>query len=122
MVSSPATLPRSESPPHSAERLGSQSEAAAALLRALAHPGRLQLLCALVDRECCVSELAETTGLTQPSLSQQLGVLRGEGLVETRRDGRHIHYAIASDAARAVIAALHAHFCPTNRPARPHAP
>lgn len=109
-TATPAHRPRDAS-------LAVQAEAAAALLRALAHPGRLQLLCALVAGECCVGELAQATGLAQPSLSQQLGVLRGEGLVETRRDGRRIHYAIASEAARAVLAALHAHFCPS-----PHTP
>lgn len=109
--------------PRTAAPFAAQAEAAAALLRALAHPGRLQLLCALVEGERCVGELAGCTGLAQPSLSQQLGVLRAEGLVETRRDGRHIHYAIASEAARAVLDALHAHFCPpSHRPARPFRP
>ncbi|MGA1288883.1 MAG: ArsR/SmtB family transcription factor, partial [Rubrivivax sp.] len=60
---------------------------AAALLRSLANPERLILMCALAEGERCVSELAQSTGIQQPTLSQQLGVLRDEGLVSTRRAG-----------------------------------
>jgi ArsR family transcriptional regulator len=84
---------------------------AAALLKALANPGRLLLLCQLVDAQRSVSELGALTGLAQPSLSQQLGVLRGERLVATRREGRQVVYRIASPAALAVLQTLYALFC-----------
>ena len=84
---------------------------AAALLRALANPDRLLLLCHLVEAERSVAELGSITGIAQPTLSQQLGVLRGEGLVATRRAGKSIHYRIASPAALAVLRTLYALFC-----------
>ena len=84
---------------------------AAALLKALANPDRLLLLCHLVEAERSVADLGSITGIAQPTLSQQLGVLRGEGLVATRRAGKSIHYRIASPAALAVLRTLYALYC-----------
>ena len=84
---------------------------AAALLKALANPDRLLLLCHLVEAERSVTDLGSITGIAQPTLSQQLGVLRGEGLVATRRAGKSIHYRIASPAALAVLRTLYALYC-----------
>lgn len=104
--------------PLDAAVLQARSGEAAALLKALAHPGRLLLLCQLVDSELGVSELGERSGIAQPSLSQQLGVLRAEGLVGTRRDGKRIVYRIASPAAVALLQTLHRLFC-APAPVRP---
>jgi DNA-binding transcriptional ArsR family regulator len=52
------------------------------------------------------------TGIRQPTLSQQLGVLRNEGLVATRRDGKWIYYSVASREAKTMLATLHTLFCP----------
>jgi ArsR family transcriptional regulator len=84
---------------------------AAALLKALANPDRLLLLCQLLGGERSVSELGLSTGIDQPSLSQQLGVLRGERLVATRREGKQVIYRIASPAALTVLEALYGLFC-----------
>ena len=93
---------------------------AVALLRALANSDRLMLLCQLVDGEQCVSDLSERTGIHQPTLSQQLGVLRDEGLVATRRDGKFVHYRLASAHAVAVLKVLHALYCPAASKGKPH--
>ncbi|MDN0083845.1 metalloregulator ArsR/SmtB family transcription factor [Crenobacter sp. SG2305] len=93
------------------ELLRRHADEAAALLKSLGNADRLLLLCQLVEAEQTVSELEELTGIRQPSLSQQLGVLRNEGLVATRRDGKWIYYRIASDEALALLATLHALFC-----------
>jgi len=82
------------------------------LLKALSHPDRLILLCQLSQGEYCVSELEEMLGIHQPSLSQQLGVLRQEALVETRRDGKQMYYRIASEDALAILQVLYSRFCP----------
>lgn len=92
---------------------------AAILLKALANPDRLLLLCNLVESECNVSGLETLTGIRQPTLSQQLGVLREEGLVDTRRDGKFIFYRIASPPALAVLQTLYETFC---RPVQPSPP
>jgi ArsR family transcriptional regulator len=84
---------------------------AAALLKALANPDRLLLLCQLVAGERSVGELGTLAGIEQPSLSQHLGVLRGERLVATRRDGKQVIYRIASPAALTVLEALYGLFC-----------
>jgi ArsR family transcriptional regulator len=92
-------------------QLQHRSQEAAALLKALANPDRLLLLCHLLDTEHTVAELGEITGILQPTLSQQLAVLRHEGLVATRREGKHIHYRVASPAVRAVLRTLYRLYC-----------
>jgi len=86
---------------------------ASELLRVLSNPDRLLLVCQLSQAERCVSELESLTGILQPTLSQQLGVLREAQLVTTRREGKQIFYAIASDDALAVIETLYNRFCRT---------
>lgn len=90
---------------------------AAALLRALSHGDRLLLLCALVEHEMCVSSLQDELGIQQPSLSQQLGVLRRESLVDTRREGKRIYYRVRPGPALAILEVLHAEFCDPDKPA-----
>lgn len=85
--------------------------AATSLLKTLAHEDRLMLLCQLCIHEMCVSELEQVLDIRQPSLSQQLGVLRREGLVTTRRDGKHIYYTVAPGPALQILQQLHAIFC-----------
>lgn len=84
---------------------------ASGLLKALANPDRLLLLCQLSQGEHCVSEMEGLLGILQPTLSQQLGVLRQEGLVTTRREGKQIFYSIASKEALAVMQVLYHQFC-----------
>lgn len=87
--------------------------AACGLLKSLSHPARLLLLCQLVRGEACVSALEQATGIAQPSLSQQLGLLREDGLVETRRAGKQIYYRLASREAQAVLELIYSLYCPT---------
>ena len=99
-----------------AEKLDMQAMQLAAvrasrLLKALANPDRLLLLCQLTQGEHCVSEMEALVGVLQPTLSQQLGVLRQEGLVSTRREGKQIFYSIASRDALAVMQVLYERFC-----------
>lgn len=87
------------------------ADSAARLMKVLANPDRLLLLCELAQGERCVSELEEGLGIRQPTLSQQLSVLREDDLVGTRRDGKQIYYRIASPEALAVLKVLHEQFC-----------
>lgn len=84
---------------------------ACALMRALSNPDRLLLLCQLAQGEHRVGELEQLLDIQQPTLSQQLAVLREEALVETRREGKQIYYRISSPAALAVLDILYAQFC-----------
>lgn len=90
---------------------------AASLLKALANPDRLLLLCQLVGGERTVTELGVLAHIEQPSLSQQLGVLRGERLVATRREGKNVFYRVASPAALTVLETLYGLFCTEQVPA-----
>lgn len=58
-----------------------------------------------------MTELGALARIEQPSLSQQLRVLRGEGLVATRREGKNGFYRIASASALTVLETLHGLFC-----------
>ena len=84
---------------------------AAGVMRALGNPDRLLLLCQLSQGEYSVSELELLVGLRQPSLSQQLGVLRHERLVKTRREGKRIFYSIADSRTLEILSTLHRLYC-----------
>lgn len=68
------------------------------LLRVLAHPVRLKLIFAVRDQELAVGQIESATGIGQPLLSQQLGVLRNARIVETRREAKQIFYRLRPEA------------------------
>ncbi|MHB1206682.1 MAG: ArsR/SmtB family transcription factor [Rhodospirillaceae bacterium] len=88
------------------ERLQSHVSAAARLMKLMASEQRLMLLCRLGEGECSVTELADYAKLAQSAASQHLARLRGEGVVETRRDGQTIYYRLSDAAAIRVIDTL----------------
>lgn len=94
-------------------RLRENAGEARNLLKTLANTDRLMLLCQLSQGEMNVGELEHELGIEQPTLSQQLAVLRREALVATRRDGKQIYYRIADGKALAVIETLYEQFCAT---------
>jgi len=77
------------------ETLRQAAGQAVGALKVLANEDRLLLLNQLSQGEMCVGELEEALGIHQPTLSQQLGVLRNEGIVHTRREGKRICYSLA---------------------------
>jgi DNA-binding transcriptional ArsR family regulator len=81
-------------------------------LKALAHEGRLMILCHLVEGERTVGELEQLLGARQPAVSQQLARLRLEGLVATRREGKTIFYRLGDDRVARLLESLHALVCP----------
>jgi DNA-binding transcriptional ArsR family regulator len=81
-------------------------------LKALAHEGRLMILCLLCEGEKSVTELEHLLELRQPTVSQQLARLRTDGLVRTRRDGKAVYYSLATEDVRTIIGAVHQVFCP----------
>jgi DNA-binding transcriptional ArsR family regulator len=93
----------------------SASGKAAAFLKALAHEGRLEILCLLGDSELTVGEIEAILGLSQAAVSQQLMRLRADGLVEARRNGRFIHYRLHRPEVKAIIAELQRAFCATDQ-------
>jgi DNA-binding transcriptional ArsR family regulator len=81
-------------------------------LKLLANEDRLMLLCQLSNGEMCVSELESQLAIRQPTLSQQLGVLRNVGVVATRREGKNIFYRVADPALLQILALLYRLYCP----------
>jgi len=85
---------------------------AVAALKALGNPERLLLLCQMSQGEISVGELEEALDIHQPTLSQQLGVLRREGLVDTRREGKRVFYRVADPRLLALLRTLYDLYCP----------
>ena len=83
------------------------------LMKVLANPDRLMILCQLSQGELRVGEIETMLGIGQPTLSQQLTVLRDEALVSARRDGKNMYYKVTSPQALALIAVLYEQFCNT---------
>ena len=86
---------------------------AAALMKALGNESRLMILCLLAEGEHSVSDLNEIIPLSQSALSQQLGRLRQQDLVKTRRESQTIFYSLANGPADRVIRLLHDIYCGT---------
>jgi DNA-binding transcriptional ArsR family regulator len=95
----------------SPEQMARHADEAASLLKALAHPARLLVLCQLVEGERSVGELQPITGLSMSALSQHLAVLREMSLVTTRRESQTIYYALAEGPAIGILDALYAAYC-----------
>jgi DNA-binding transcriptional ArsR family regulator len=91
--------------------MAAKAKEASEFLKALAHEGRLMILCILCDGERSVTEIERRLALRQPTVSQQLARLRMDGLVSTRRDGKAIYYSLANEDVRTVIGAVHKAFC-----------
>ncbi len=98
------------------EALRGAAHLAVGALKLLANEDRLLLLCQLSQGEMCVGDLEEALGIRQPTLSQQLGVLRTEGVVDTRREGKNVHYRVVDPALLEILALLYRLYCPKESP------
>ncbi len=92
-------------------RLMESARNASDFMKALAHEGRLMILCQLANGERSVTELENMLSQRQAAVSQQLARLRLEGLVENRREGKTIYYRLADGRVRTMIETLYGLFC-----------
>lgn len=83
-------------------------------LKAIGHEGRLMILCHLATGEKSVTELEELLSARQAAVSQQLGRLRLEGLVQPRREGKTIYYSLTDDRCKRIISLVYDLFCKTD--------
>jgi len=95
-----------ENPAPDLAEMMAKAGAASTFLKAIANENRLLMLCLLARGEKSVSEIESTLGLRQPTVSQQLARLRADDLVQARRNGKAIHYSLASEEVRRVMIAL----------------
>jgi DNA-binding transcriptional ArsR family regulator len=98
--------------PESKETLKEYAGKAASLLKAMANQHRLMIMCTLLDKEMCVSELNAQVPLSQSALSQHLANLREQGLVSTRKEGQTVFYRVNGSEAGKLITVLHSIYCP----------
>ncbi len=80
-----------------------EADRLADLFKALGDPSRLALIDQLAREELCVHDLAARVGMEQSAVSHQLRLMRDRGLLERRRDGRHIYYALADGHVRDIF-------------------
>ncbi|HEY1058187.1 MAG TPA: metalloregulator ArsR/SmtB family transcription factor [Limnobacter sp.] len=95
------------------QRMREAATEAVGVLKLMANEDRLLLLCQLSQEELCVSDLEARLDIRQPTLSQQLGVLRNEGVVDTRRDGKRIFYRVADPRLLQMLGLMYDLYCPT---------
>ena len=93
------------------ELMRSNAGQAVATLKLLANEDRLLLLCQLSQGESSVGELEQQLGIRQPTLSQQLGVLRAVQVVSTRRQGKSIFYSVSDPALLEILSLLYLLYC-----------
>jgi ArsR family transcriptional regulator len=87
------------------------SQGAADFMKAMAHEGRLMILCHLLSGEKSVTELERLLSSRQAAVSQQLARLRLEGLVAYRREGKAIYYSLKGERVARMIELLFDMFC-----------
>src|SRR5690242_17617534 len=75
----------------------------AEFFKALAHPIRIRILEILVRRGRTVHELQAALGLDQPTVSQQLAVLRAKNIVEARKEGTGVRYTVRDASGRDLL-------------------
>ncbi|WP_296708038.1 metalloregulator ArsR/SmtB family transcription factor [Rhodoblastus sp.] len=82
------------------------------LIKALAHPARLRIVCALSGRECSVTDLAEIAGVPVSAISRHLALLRKDRIVKARRARQTMHYSLSDARIGKFVAVLAETFCP----------
>jgi DNA-binding transcriptional ArsR family regulator len=93
------------------DALNESAERAAEFLRSVAHPGRLRIVCALMDGELSATQLARHARLPAPALSQQAAILEAESLIGRRREGRSVFYRLVSPEVKPLAKLLYRLFC-----------
>ena len=94
------------------EAMRDAADTVVAALKALANTDRLLILCYLVQQELNVAQIEEKTQIQQPTLSQQLMMLRKSDVVQTRRDGKQIYYSIKDQKLALILNQLYQLYCP----------
>jgi len=93
------------------KQLKANAQEASVLLKSLAHPERLLILCQLVQGELCVGELLKQSQLGQSAFSQHLSVLKRNALVKTRKEAQMVYYSLADEKVNAILTTLYDLYC-----------
>ncbi|WP_374544439.1 ArsR/SmtB family transcription factor [Rhodoblastus sp.] len=95
---------------------------ASELIKALAHPARLRIVCALAGQECSVTSLAETVGVTISTVSRHLVLLRKDRIVTARRSHQTVFYSLSDENIGKFVIILAETFCSATPPKKPKGP
>ena len=87
-------------------------EPVAALLKTMAHPIRLKILCLLRDKEMTVGEIREEVKTTNANVSQHLSILRNQGILGSRKEANFIYNKIADERVLELIKTMQQLYCP----------
>ena len=109
-------MPRSTIPPPDEDIFellgrGDNLREASTALQAMAHPLRLKILCLVGQGELMVQEIVEAVGTSQSNISQHLAVMRGRGLLASRRDANKVYYRVDDPRIIRMIAMMREVFC-----------
>ncbi|OIH12179.1 transcriptional regulator [Acinetobacter baumannii] len=93
------------------KKMKNSADTIVGVLKSAANPDRLLILCNLAYGELNVAQIEEKTQVPQPTLSQQLGMLRKSGVVSTRREGKQIFYSIKDRKMHTILNTLYQLYC-----------
>ncbi|GLO63563.1 transcriptional regulator [Vibrio sp. MACH09] len=93
------------------EKMQSNATYVSELLKTMAHPERLMVLCQLMQEEVGAGKLQENSSLSQSAFSQHLTVLRKQGLVKIRKESQQVFYSLSDERVAALIKNLHSIYC-----------
>ncbi|MBM7035717.1 ArsR family transcriptional regulator (plasmid) [Vibrio sp. qd031] len=94
-----------------AEDMQSQAQEVSELLKTMAHPVRLLVLCQLVNQELSAGELVQRSSLSQSAFSQHLTVLKKHGIVKVRKEAQQVFYSLADERVEKLLDSLYGLFC-----------
>jgi ArsR family transcriptional regulator len=80
-------------------------------LKAMSHPLRLKILCALGSEEISVQDIVELVGTSQSNISQHLGILREKGILVTRKHANRVYYRVGDKRTLRLIGMMRDVFC-----------
>ena len=92
----------------------SDIERASRALKAMSHPLRLKILCALGEQEVSVQDIVKNVGTSQSNISQHLAILRDKDILSTRKDANRVYYKIGDPRLLQLISMMRAVFCTTD--------
>ena len=89
-------------------------ERASRSIKAMSHPLRLKILCALGDKEVSVQDIVSMVGTSQSNISQHLAILRDKGILASRKDANRVYYRVGDTRTLRLIVMMREGFCSTH--------
>jgi len=89
-------------------------ERASRSIKAMSHPLRLKILCALGEQEVSVQDIVALVGTSQSNISQHLAILRDKGILASRKDANRVYYRVSDSRTLKLICMMREVFCSEN--------